>query len=266
MSKPAWLLVERATSADIPGMLKLSSSCLYDRHTQMKAVAKGYGTQLEDVDRYHSQGGAEFFESRMQDPKYQIVVAKDTSNDNKVVGSVIWARQPPESSEPRREETQEPERRPVKPDTTSLSPFEPSHEGPKTVQALERTTSAAMNYYKSFLMPPGTTCWFIVSISVDPANQRKGVGTALMKWGLDKADAEGLSSWVSSSHDGVSAFEKRGFHEVGRLELCLDDWAGGVTRPKSLIENSDDTIVPETSAWGSYVWTWLVRVPQQIGS
>lgn len=41
----------------------------------------------------------------------------------------------------------------------------------------------------------------------------------LLKWGLEKADEEGLESYLEASPVGKSLYEKLGFKEVGRLVL-----------------------------------------------
>lgn len=47
--------------------------------------------------------------------------------------------------------------------------------------------------------------------AIDPAHQRKKVGDALVKWGLQKADELGLEAVVESSVFGKGLYEKNGF-------------------------------------------------------
>lgn len=48
-------------------------------------------------------------------------------------------------------------------------------------------------------------------LTVDPAHQRKKVGDALVKWGINKADELGLDAIVESSVFGKGLYEKNGF-------------------------------------------------------
>ncbi|CAK3896487.1 GNAT family acetyltransferase like [Lecanosticta acicola] len=58
-------------------------------------------------------------------------------------------------------------------------------------------------------------------LAIDPAHQRKGVGDALVKWGVKKADELGLESVVESSPFGRGLYAKNGFvfQEDCKLEV-----------------------------------------------
>lgn len=47
-----------------------------------------------------------------------------------------------------------------------------------------------------------------------------------MKIGLEKADREGSSCFLSGSPMGVPVYGKLGFEDVGRLELSLEEFGG----------------------------------------
>ncbi|KAJ6583422.1 hypothetical protein DFH09DRAFT_911503 [Mycena vulgaris] len=64
---------------------------------------------------------------------------------------------------------------------------------------------------------------YIFGISVDPLEQRKGVGLALLKFRTDMCDAH----WLHSCVAGYPVFRKARFEEIGRLEVNLDDYANG---------------------------------------
>lgn len=76
-------------------------------------------------------------------------------------------------------------------------------------------------------------------LSVDPAHQRKKVGDALVKWGLDKADQLGLEAVVESSVCAKGLYAKNGFVFQEHVDLQVpgvtDRPTGGFawfTRPK----------------------------------
>ena len=46
---------------------------------------------------------------------------------------------------------------------------------------------------------------------VDPAHQRKGVATQLVRWGVDKADESQMECWLNASKYGKALYENFGF-------------------------------------------------------
>lgn len=119
------------------------------------------------------------------------------------------------------------------------------------MKELEELNNSNIESWSERLMPPGTKCRFIVGITVVPEYQGKGVGKALMKWGTEQADSDGVFCWVSSSMVGTKAFQKSGFNEVGRLEATLDEFSEGIKNPSD-----------PSGKWGKYVWTFMKREPQ----
>ena len=54
-----------------------------------------------------------------------------------------------------------------------------------------------------------------------PDNQRRGVGTALVKSGIDQANKMGLEIFVHAFKDGVALYKRMGFRLLA--ELVQDD-------------------------------------------
>lgn len=67
-------------------------------------------------------------------------------------------------------------------------------------------------------------------MAVDPKYQKRGVGQALLRWGLDQADAEGLEAYLESSDDGLRLYGKNGFELVGWNVLPDAQSEGGELR------------------------------------
>lgn len=60
--------------------------------------------------------------------------------------------------------------------------------------------------------------WYLSMLGVDPAVQGKGYGSALLKAGLARADAEGLPAYLESSNPkNVPLYERFGFEVMGRI-------------------------------------------------
>ncbi|KAJ9245751.1 hypothetical protein DTO271D3_4073 [Paecilomyces variotii] len=59
--------------------------------------------------------------------------------------------------------------------------------------------------------------WRLNMISVNPAYQRQGIGSILLQWGTEEADAHGRDSFLISSPAGVRLYAKFGFKVVGEI-------------------------------------------------
>ncbi|KAJ7125416.1 hypothetical protein C8R44DRAFT_783048 [Mycena epipterygia] len=80
--------------------------------------------------------------------------------------------------------------------------------------------------------------WFFSLIAVDPAYQYRGVGQALLQWGLDQADAESLEVYLESSENGVRLYEKNGFELVGWNVLADEKSEGGSLKWRAMNRGS----------------------------
>lgn len=55
----------------------------------------------------------------------------------------------------------------------------------------------------------------------DPAHQRRGAGSLLVKWGCHKADEHGLMTVLTASEAGLRVYLKHGFKVVKETHLDL---------------------------------------------
>ncbi|KAJ7033455.1 acyl-CoA N-acyltransferase [Mycena alexandri] len=69
--------------------------------------------------------------------------------------------------------------------------------------------------------------WYLSLMVVDPKYQRQGIGQALLEWGLNQADAEGLEVYLESSDAGLRLYRKNGFEIVVWNELPDKQSEGG---------------------------------------
>ena len=75
---------------------------------------------------------------------------------------------------------------------------------------------AAMGLYH-----PHRPHWYLPMIGVDPTRQRRGVGTELMRHGLNRCDREGAPAYLeASSEDSRRFYETLGFHAVGTIQVA----------------------------------------------
>ena len=67
---------------------------------------------------------------------------------------------------------------------------------------------------------PNEDTWYLPIIAVDPAFQGQGLGSQLMKAGLERVDTEGLPAYLESSNPrNMSLYERCGFVTVGKIEF-----------------------------------------------
>lgn len=59
-------------------------------------------------------------------------------------------------------------------------------------------------------------------LGTHPTYQGRGAGTKLLKWGLAKADHDGVEAYVSASPEGKPLYEKYGFVVVDSEEIFPD--------------------------------------------
>ncbi|KAF9342660.1 hypothetical protein BGX26_007079 [Mortierella sp. AD094] len=249
-----------ATPADVDAIADIAGDAFKtDSHTLMKAIWKG--------ENNHRDGTREDLPRLFSNPKLDIIVArKGIDGTGEILGSIIWMKRDyPENEAPKTDNDSAEISVPSATTTTATAVFPPppppvspsSPSSPLTISELEQTTNNAMTHYMNHLMPPGTKCRIIYGMNVAPAYQSQGIGSALLKWGTDKADQEGVFCWVSSSMGGWPAYAKSGFVEIGRLELTLDDYAQGV---KWRVKNHEGEETEQD--WGVYIWRWMKRDPK----
>lgn len=117
---------------------------------------------------------------------------------------------------------------------------------------LNELSSSHLAEYQRRVMPEGTRCMYMVSINVHPKHQGRGVGSALIRQGTNRADVEGVFCWVHSSEAGAAMLRKCGFKIDETLELDLDKWASMMD-----IEPPDGD-----DKWGKYTFRYMVRQPK----
>lgn len=118
------------------------------------------------------------------------------------------------------------------------------------LEQLEEFTSSHLAEFQGRFK--GTRCMYVITITVHPKYQSRGVGPALIKKGTGRADTEGALCWVHSSEAGVHMYQKCGFEENETLKIDLDNWARKLD------------IKPPTGddKWGTYTFRYLIRQPK----
>lgn len=75
---------------------------------------------------------------------------------------------------------------------------------------------------------PDTPCWYLGLLAVAPDAQGQGIGSALLRAGLDRADRDGLPTYLETGTEtNVAFYERHGFRTTGTITLPYgpDHWA-----------------------------------------
>ncbi|WOO78345.1 uncharacterized protein LOC62_02G001891 [Vanrija pseudolonga] len=231
---PAGYTIEKLTRADLPRLSEIGQAAFeHDTHTRMKMHEKGVtdlGSELEPV---------EYLEHLLSDPAVQMIKIVDSSG--KMVGYSNWRLSKPRDPDPSVPPLDAPVSHPDHPVRASDPPLE----------QMRNITSGHMNGLAARANAT-TQSFFCTGISVDPATQARGAGSAMIGWAAAQADRYGARSWVhlSDHAGGVRAFEKHGYKVVNAVTVDLDAYA---------------TKAHEGKKWGSYTFRFLVREPQPQG-
>jgi GNAT superfamily N-acetyltransferase len=138
--------------------------------------------------------------------------------------------------------------------TASVMDFKPPEDA-ETGSEAEIDTSKAMesdkvhceavrrNLAKQESLSPtqSTPCYQLTGLSIKPEYQGYGIGSLLVRWGLEKAAEEGLPVFTAGETQGVDFYEKAlGFQKIKGSEYWLD---------KEGKDISDEEVAGGNEAW-----------------
>jgi GNAT superfamily N-acetyltransferase len=242
------ITIQPATYDDIDAMARISDNAFeLDRHTQMKELGKVPYSQY-DVMAY------DCMPQWLSSERVVLLKAVDDST-REIVGWSCWGFRGFEKDDIPRADPGA--RKEVEKHAARVGDAEKKKEEEETradgeepdgVARLEEMTGADMNRWMEKTMPAGTKCMFVVSLSVGPEFQSRGVGGALLKWGTDTADKAGVFIWVHSSESAWKTYAKHGFEVVETLDINLDDWSPAPPPNEEV-----------GAKWGHYIFRYMRR-------
>ena len=78
----------------------------------------------------------------------------------------------------------------------------------------------AIKFFEEFEQYHPEDAWYLAFIAVDPAMQRKGIGSFLLKEALKMIDQRGDRAYLEASNEQNKAlYERHGFVEIGRVQF-----------------------------------------------
>jgi GNAT superfamily N-acetyltransferase len=79
----------------------------------------------------------------------------------------------------------------------------------------------AVRFFEEFEKYHPEDAWYLSFIAVDPAQQRKGIGSFLLKEALQMIDQKGERAYLEASNEQNKAlYERHGFVEIGRVQFA----------------------------------------------
>lgn len=244
-------------SSDFPAMAEMCGLAFeHDRHTMLKAA--------HPTNPYnHAAGMTGAFEYWVSRPagKLELTKAVDDAT-GEILGFVCWGMSL-DKADPNKEQNNHENAPPAEGDGKGVeaSDEKPDSAAPENatqpqdptldpLEQLEEFTSSHLAAFQERFKD--TRCMYVITITVHPKHQGRGVGPVLIKQGTNRADAEGALCWVHSSEAGVHTYQKCGFQEDDTLEIDLDDWARKLDIKPPAGEDK----------WGTYTFRYLIRQPK----
>ncbi len=66
---------------------------------------------------------------------------------------------------------------------------------------------------------PKEPCWYLPLIGVDPVQQGRGYGSALLRYALERCDRDRIPAYLESSNPrNLPLYERHGFETMGRIQ------------------------------------------------
>jgi GNAT superfamily N-acetyltransferase len=251
---------------DVPILAKYTAeSFLADRQTQMKGLAK-VPYDLEDVLRNHM---SDIFADPAYEKQNRIIKAVD--NETGEIMGHAWFRfmnfdpndvprldgntSPLAEPEHLSAELSAEEQRHVIESVRGAAAWKrfSSSDEQDPIKRLESLTDGDMKRWIEKFEPEGLKVIRVIGLTTALKYQRRGVGSALLRFATSVADKMDVYCWVHSSEPAWGAYAKSGFKVVGTLDVDLDEYAPG---PPPKEEGGD-------GKWGHYVFRYMQYFPRK---
>ncbi|PWY77404.1 acyl-CoA N-acyltransferase [Aspergillus heteromorphus CBS 117.55] len=98
---------------------------------------------------------------------------------------------------------------------------------PPAVSSMPRNEAVITSFANA--MKPGREKWVgegdivLDLLCTHPAHQGHGIGTTMLRWGMERADAAGRGIYLEASREGRGLYERLGWGVVGEVEVGFGD-------------------------------------------
>lgn len=237
--------LKHATQDDVPTLQAISEAAMQsDIQTQFKQAAS----------RSEGDDGTKMpLSDFISNPRMRVLKAVETGTSN-ILGFICWAFKGYAESDlpPKLEAAQR--KAPIALDSAKHDHDDKAMraEG-DPVSLLNERSSTDFSQWMAQMMPEGSKCLYICGIAVHPDAQGKGVGTALVQWGTQRADQDGVICWVHSSEAGYALFNKLGFVVDRAYHVDLNEYARMSGKPEVCGRE-----------WPTYTLRYMIRQPDLV--
>lgn len=101
------------------------------------------------------------------------------------------------------------------------------------------------------------------TLACSASRQRLGAGTALLKWGIELADAEGKVAWLEASPQGYSLYRRFGFEDVEVQDLKVTELWGPVKEEHENWGEGSAVAFAGALPRGTFRTVFMKRVPKK---
>lgn len=79
-------------------------------------------------------------------------------------------------------------------------------------------------------IPPKSPCWILMHMVTRPSHRGKGAAGLLIRWGIEKANEDGVPAYLEAGVMGKPIYERNGFLQIGDpLEVDLKNFGVDMT-------------------------------------
>lgn len=153
------------------------------------------------------QRSRDWFDKNLPNPESYFVVAEDATASSgempEMAGWARWVRCPSPS----------PDSEPAPPPVFTEDMYPHGGDQALAVRFFKANYDAKVRHVGD------QSAWFLSTIVVGNNFQRRGVGSLLMRYGVEKADEEGWVAYVNASPEGKTLYEKFGFRTMSRSDF-----------------------------------------------
>lgn len=126
---------------------------------------------------------------------------------------------------------------------------------PRNIQANpNRSKAIAAARARDPTPPENQPCLRLTTIAVHPSVQGHGVGTILVKWGMEHASSESLPVYIKGEERGIRFYESLGFKRLSVSEYWIR--ADGEEMSRAEVENGDDSWKKENGGVNGAAVVW----------
>ncbi|EOD45784.1 putative gnat family protein [Neofusicoccum parvum UCRNP2] len=160
------------------------------------------------VDPAQPDGEAEFhrrrFRKRLGNPRF--IMHKILADDGSIAGISGWIAPPKDGAEANEDD--------------ASSSVNPTGEVPGC--ANRELFEAQMRLQKEMqerILGDNKNFWYLSSLATHPDHQGKGIGAALVRWGIEQAEKDCVPAYLEATPHGAFLYKKLGFEPVDEVDM-----------------------------------------------